>query len=295
MAFNFTVRTKKQIRVIIDTDADCEADDPFAIAHALMSPKLVVKAIFATHFNEEGSMMRSYEEIQRVLKAMKLTYPVYKGAEKALSVNENVPLSPASEFLIDEALREDEKPLYVLCLGAITNVAAALKEHPEISKRMKVIWISGHDYKIKEIPFREFNSGNDIASANFIMENDVELWQVPTTVYGKMRIGLAEMQRRIYPCGDIGKHLFEKTVKYNGTDKADWTPGESWSLGDSPAIALAIDEGCGKYEISEAPIINDDTSYTFVTGRRKIRVYHYVDSRFVLEDFMSKLELLYGM
>lgn len=32
MTFHFTVRDDKQIRVIIDTDADCEADDPFAIA-----------------------------------------------------------------------------------------------------------------------------------------------------------------------------------------------------------------------------------------------------------------------
>ena len=37
----------KKIRVIIDTDAACEADDPFAIAQALMSPKLIVKGILA--------------------------------------------------------------------------------------------------------------------------------------------------------------------------------------------------------------------------------------------------------
>ena len=32
---------EKIISVIIDTDAACEADDPFAIAHALMSPILI--------------------------------------------------------------------------------------------------------------------------------------------------------------------------------------------------------------------------------------------------------------
>ena len=42
-----------------------KADDPFAIAHALLCDKFIVKAIFAEHFNCEGSMKQSFEEIQR--------------------------------------------------------------------------------------------------------------------------------------------------------------------------------------------------------------------------------------
>ena len=61
----------KKVRVIVDSDAACEADDPFAIAHALLCDKFIVKAIFAEHFNCEGSMKQSFEEIQRVVKAMK--------------------------------------------------------------------------------------------------------------------------------------------------------------------------------------------------------------------------------
>ena len=36
---------EKKIRVIIDTDAACEADDPYAIVQSLLSPKLIVKGI----------------------------------------------------------------------------------------------------------------------------------------------------------------------------------------------------------------------------------------------------------
>ena len=35
MPFQYKVSEDKKVRVIIDTDAACEADDPFAIAHAL--------------------------------------------------------------------------------------------------------------------------------------------------------------------------------------------------------------------------------------------------------------------
>ena len=40
MKYQFTVPESKRVRVIVSTDTACEADDPFAIAHALLSPKL---------------------------------------------------------------------------------------------------------------------------------------------------------------------------------------------------------------------------------------------------------------
>ena len=135
---------EKKIRVIIDTDAACEADDPFAIVQALLSPKLIVKGILAEHFNEKGSVERSYEEIKTILSAMKMDVPVYMGEEGALEAldpdlrsqgeREDVKYSEAVEFIAEEALRPDEKPLYILCQGAITNVAAAFRTYPEIMR-----------------------------------------------------------------------------------------------------------------------------------------------------------------
>ena len=40
--------------------------------------------------------------------------------------------------------------------------------------------------------------------------------------------------------------------------------------------------------------MRDDTTNKFEKGRPKIRVYKLVDSRFILEDFIAKLEVLYG-
>ena len=55
----FDVPDYKKIRVIIDTDAACEADDPFAIVHAILSPKLIVRGIVAEHFARPDSLERS--------------------------------------------------------------------------------------------------------------------------------------------------------------------------------------------------------------------------------------------
>ena len=294
MSLLYEVPDDKKLRVIIDTDAACEADDPFAIAHALMSRKLVVKAIFAEQFGAPETTRLSYNEIVTILDAMNLEVPVFMGEEGKLSDVEGKEISPAAQFLIEEAMREDSKPLFVLCLGAITNIASAIRVCPQIVKNMTVVWIGGQSPDHFAKGHREFNAGNDIEAVNLVVSSGVEFWQIPNNVYATMQIGLAEIQKKIYPCGKIGKHLFENMIHYNMSEYAGWTAGESWSLGDSPAVGVALDPNCGQYTYREAPVFEEDTTYRFEAGRPMIRVYTSINSRFILEDFIAKLQLLYG-
>lgn len=293
MAALFDVPDNKKIRVIVDTDAACEADDPFAIVHALISPKLIVKGITAEHYNEEGSVQKSYEEIRTILELMQMDTPFFMGEERALSSAEQKGTSEAVDFIIGEALREDEHPLYILCQGAITNIAAAFNKCPDIIDKVTVIWIGTHGEQTVA-PFREFNAGNDIISANKVLSSGTNLWLVPSCVYTTITIGIAEIQNDVLPCGAIGRHLFENMISYNNSEFAGWTQGESWSLGDSPAIAIAINPGCGHFKEIEVPIICEDTSSKKNDGAKKqpsIRMYTDVDSRYVLGDFIAKLKL----
>lgn len=293
MALLFDVPDYKKIRVIVDTDAACEADDPFAIVHALLSPKLIVKGITAEHFNEEGSVERSYEEIRTILNAMQLKTPFFMGEKTALSTDGQHGTSEAVDFIIKEALQEDEHPLYILCQGAITNVAAAFRKCPDIISKVTVIWIGTHGEQTVA-PFREFNSGNDIIAANEVLSSGTNLWIVPSNVYVTITIGIAEIQKNILPCGAIGRHLFENLVAYNNSKYAGWTQGESWSLGDSPAIAIAINPGCGHYKEMRAPVVCEDTSSRLMDGKEDrplIRMYMDVDSRYILGDLIAKLSL----
>ena len=297
--FLFDVPQEKKLRVIIDTDAACEADDPFAIVQALLSPKLMVKGILAEHFAQDGSVVRSYDEVCTILKAMELEgeVPVFMGekgaeafeecqSEGAAGQNES---SPAVDFLIKEALRDDPAPLFVLCQGAITNVAVAVKKCPQILDKITIVWIGTHG--LAKIPWREFNSGNDVAAANYILRHAKNLWLIPSSVYATITVGLAELQQKVYPYGKIGRHLFENMIAYNNSPGAGWTKGESWALGDSPAIAVALNPDCGHYVEHEAPFIEDDTSSSFGRGNPVIRIYTDIDSRYILEDFFAKLQI----
>ena len=282
----------KKIRVIIDTDAACEADDPFAIVQALLSPKLIVKGILAEHFNEPGSVRKSYDEILTILDAMDLKVPVLMGEESPVDVEGwPDPVSEAVDFIITEAMKEDPKPLYILCQGAVTNLAVALQRKPAIRNRIRVIWIGTHGLSDKPAPFREFNAGNDITAANYVLESGADIWLVPSDVYTTVTVGLAELKLKVLPCGRIGKHLYENMIDYNLSPRAGWTQGESWSLGDSPAIAIALNPECGKYVYAPAPHVSGDTSSVSRSGNPVIRIYKSADSRYILEDLFAKLQL----
>ena len=285
----FDIPDYKKIRVIVDTDAACEADDPFAIVHALLSPKLLVKGVVAEHFNVAHSMEDSYNEILNIKQAMAVDFPAFMGQTGPLFQDAFV--SEGVDFIIKEALTDSPWPLFILCQGAITNVAMAVKTCPDIIGKATVIWIGTHGEAPCFAPFREFNAGNDIEAANLVLKSNIDLWLVPSQVYTTITIGIAEIKRRISPLGDIGKHLYENLISYNNSKGAGWTAGESWSLGDSPAIAIAINPGCGHYKTIKAPIVADDTSSVDDPNGRLIRQYIDVDSRYILEDFIAKLEL----
>ena len=200
-------------------------------------------------------------------------------------------LSPASRAILDEALSTDTHPLFVLCLGAITNVAAAIKLHPEIVSRMTIIWIGTQLPGNDEEAIREFNSGNDVEGANLVLTSGANLWLVPYQVYRTMNVSIAELQCKLADAGAIGEFLFDNLVKYNDSDFAFWTSGESWSLGDSPAVGLAMKHDCGEFHYAPAPLVKPDSSTAFIPSRPTIRIYDSIDSRFILEDLFAKLTL----
>jgi len=287
---NYDVPDHKKLRIIIDTDTACEADDPFAIAYALMSPKLLVRAIVAEHFAQPGSLEKSCEAAKRVTQAMGSAVPVFRGEAAPGSFSE--PSEGVREIIL-EARKTDPRPLYLLCMGALTNIARALREAPDIAGRMTCVIIGGHGYDVKEIPFREFNFGNDIDAANAVMQSDTPVWQIPANVYGMIRVGLAELQEQVMPYGEIGQYLFDQMTAYNMTPAAEWTAGESWSLGDSPSVAAVLHPACGRTRRQPVLHINDDTSYASVPGKKEILVYQDMDSRYLLGDFYAKLHLLF--
>lgn len=236
-------------------------------------------------------MEQSFRMISRVVEAMEADVPVLHGCTGKLAGQKKV--SEAAQFVIDEAMKEDELPLYILCIGAVTNVAQALRAESQIADRVTIVCIGGNPIGCSD-PGWEFNFGNDVEAANIVLHSGAKVWLIPNNVYGTMHIGFAEIQQRIYPHGEIGKLLYENLVAFYSSENAAWSAGESWSLGDSPAVGVVLEPNCGSFMECPAPRVNEDISYSYPEGTNTIRVYTSINSRFIIEDFISKLQILFG-
>lgn len=288
----------QKIRLIIDTDAKNEADDQFAIVHALLTPKFDIRGIIGTHFGPHRSvqsMEDSYQECRKVVRLMSMEnqVDVLRSAKEAVKSETDYEYSDGAKRIVDEAMADEDTHLFAIFLGPLTNLACAYLHTPEIAGRLTAIWIGGAAYPEGG---EEYNLSNDILAANIVMQSPIELWQVPNNVYCLMRVGFAELQEKVYPSGEIGKYLFEQLMECNHRFSTmfpgQWFVGESWSLGDSPAVALSMDAMPHFSTLREAPVIGADMRYSFDGNGRKIRVYHNIDQRFVLEDMFSKLARL---
>lgn len=291
----------KQVRVVISSDVKNEADDQFAIVHQLLTPMFDVRGIVAAHFESkapgsETTMELSYRELLRLMDAVGIEdVPALRGCTAPLRDEHDAPASEGVEFLIREALRDDPRPLFVTAQGTLTDVAAALNRCPEIGEKLTVVWIGGFPYPNGG---QEFNLMQDVAAARAVMASKAAVWQLPVNVYSAMEVSMAELAFRVRPCGAVGKYLYDEMEEYNlhSEELPGLRRGENWCLGDSPVVgALLQCEWRGNFHTRKAPLITDDMRYLPDPGGKEIRVYDFVDVRFILEDMYAKLSLCSGM
>ena len=280
-------------RVIIDTDAKNEADDQFAIVHALLSQSLDVRGLIAAHFGtsrSNRSMEDSREEIDLLLDLMGLEQvTVANGASTGIP-NEQTPLDSAGARLIiaESRLATAQEPLFVAFLGPLTDMASAILLDPDLVHRdIVVIWIGGVGYGgVETYPGIEFNLRNDIAAANVVYDSGITVWQVPSNVYSQVSVSYAELEEKIGGTSKLADYLISQTVEWN---RIYWPePIESRSLGDSPAISLMLYPRGGNFRIVPAPRFGQEGHYLPGSGH-PIRVVESVDVRFLLEDMFAKI------
>lgn len=291
----------RRIRAIINTDAKNEADDQYAIVHALLSPSLDVRGVIAAHFGVRRgphSMDESRQEVDLLIKLANLegSVRVENGASFAMP-DARTPLdSPGAQLIIEEAMRNSAMPLYVAFLGPLTDMAAAVLLEPAIAERdVTVVWIGGPAYQgfeqIEQIRSGrpEFNLSNDIAAANVVFSSGIKIWQIPSSTYRTIAVGYAELYEKVRPCGDLGRYLVDQLVQFNVDHPHEGRSIEYRALGDSPAVGVMLAPHAAWWREQAAPQFRYDGTYDHSCPGHPIRVYESVDTRFIMEDFFAKL------
>ena len=289
---------ESRIRLLVDTDAKNEADDQYAVMHHLLTPMFDVRGIIAAHFEKKAgysgdSMERSLQEIMKLQRLAEITdVPAVRGCAMPLESETHAPDSEGVRLIIEEARKPGK--LYIAVQGAMTNVAAALNRAPEIASALVVLWNGGGPYP-DGLP--EFNVSQDPAAVRAVLNSPAEVWQIPMNVYASLEVTLAELKRRVAPCGAVGRYLYDQLIAEN---KAEYNPdfllrtGENWTLGDNTTAAvLLMNRWRGNWRMRRAPLLKEDLTYGENPDGKMIRVYDSVDVRMTLEDLFCKLEMAY--
>jgi len=289
----FKVPQDKQVDLIIDTDAKNEADDQYAIAHALLSPKIRVLGVVATHFSKRRtltSMTESYEECKKIVSLCKRDdVPIFKGNVEEIPSDDPAAceLSEGAQFII-EAAAKSEKPLYIAFLGALTNLAAALIHNPSIGEKIHVVWVGG--VADKDSGFcREANARNDLLAVNIVMDRCPLITHIPAEVYSTFQTSLAELQLKVKPCGKLGGYLFDQLNDFNYIVNRPWTMGESWCLGDNTAISYVLNNASACVETTSA--FHVDSAFHMTKLEKEIQMISSLNVRYAMEDLFAKLRI----
>jgi inosine-uridine nucleoside N-ribohydrolase len=281
------------VRMVLDTDTYNEIDDQFALTYALLSPeRLSIEAVYAAPFHNDRSrgpadgMQKSYEEIGRVLD--RLHHPTegfaYLGATTWLSETGQPLRTPAAEDLIARALRPAGDPLYVVAIGAPTNIAAALLIEPAIAQHMVVVWLGGNARYWPTA--REFNLQQDPAASRLMFDSGVALVHVPCLpVTDHLSTTQAEMDRFVRDQGAIGAYLSEIYAGYYDDHYA-----RSKVIWDIGPVAWLVEPDWTDSALVASPLLSSELTWSHDPHRHLIREVQAVQRDPIFADLFRKLE-----
>jgi purine nucleosidase len=279
------------VRAVIDSDADNEIDDQFAIVYALLSPeRLRVESLYAAPFDNERStgpedgMLRSYDEIHRLLSRLPQhrSAPVLQGARTWLPGPGRPVPSPAAADLVKRAGGADE-PLFVLTIGAPTNVASALLMEPRIAERIVVVWLGGNPgYWHRAV---EFNLEQDRHASHVLLDSGVPLVHVPCrNVTEHLRTTQAEIDVFVRGSGRIGDYLADIYAEHFPDHFA-----RSKVLWDVGTVAWLINPDWVPTAVVHSPLLTAEGTWSHDPRRHLIREALWTDRDAIFADLFRKL------
>ena len=285
--------------VILDTDAFNEIDDQFAIAYMIKSSeKLNVKGICAAPFFNSNSdspkdgMEKSYDEIKKLLNLMDKgdrIQNVFKGSDRYLTDEKTPVESDAARFIADLASEYSaDRPLYIVSIGAITNVASAILMNPEIVDKTVVVWLGGHSLEYYDT--KEFNMMQDVAAARVIFGCGVPLVQLPCMgVVDVFRMSKSELEYWLKGNNKLADYLAENTI--SAAEK--YASGKPWSrvIWDVTAVAWLLNDNDRfmQSRIIKKHMPNYDYKYDIESDDGFMRYVYSIKRDALMEDLINKL------
>jgi len=278
-----------RIRVIFDTDMKNEIDDIWAIALAVRaSDRFQIEGFVAASFDNQrpeadpDSIEASAREVETILAKAGLAgkYPIKRGAPP-LRYQYEPSESEGVDLIIAKAMASTpDDPLWVVGLGAATDIASAYLKEPRIADRIRVFW-----HFRTRWPDECWNSNviGDVRAARIVFHSDLPFVLFDTGTHLTCPM---ELSQQFVACGPLGRYLHEYrfgSAYYQRADKG------FFDLGD---IAALIDPDLASWEIVECPEVAWDLAYKHNHTKGKILRCCDIDRDRVMQLLQTRLKTL---
>jgi inosine-uridine nucleoside N-ribohydrolase len=270
---------------VIDTDAKNEIDDQWAIALAVLSPeRFAIEGFVGANFDNvrggPGGVDASVAEIETVLAkaGMAGRWPVLAGAHP-MRYQFEPSESEGVDFIIERARAgTPEDPLWVIGLGAATDMASALLKAPDILDRVVAFWHLRTRWPEKCYNFNVFG---DVRAARLLFHSPVAFVLFDTGTH--LRCPMEESAKQVAPYGELGRYLHE----YRLTEPWMASPRKGfYDLGD---IAALVEPDLARWDVTPCPEVDWDLSYHFTDRLGSILRCYHVDRDRTFQLLYEKL------
>ncbi|UXX81019.1 nucleoside hydrolase [Reichenbachiella carrageenanivorans] len=291
-------------KYILDADTGNEMDDFYAIVRALLDPDMNIIALNSAHYNTTHMFMDSVwnenpvtdfntvgisqaynEELLTKMGRLDLPHPL--GCNRSIGYawgyypSAPVPPSPAVDMIVAEAKKASpDNKLGVICIGASTNLAAAIETDPSIAKNIDA-YLLGARYEPSTQVWNksEFNIRNDLSAFDVLLNNqDLELTVMSITTARPYTFLKTPTLKRLYAYDDpVTDLLGDIWTKINAAESR-----VMWDL----ALIIAIQKPeLATLEKCPAPPENK---------RKFVNVYTQIDVEAMRADFWKYLDDEFG-
>jgi purine nucleosidase len=257
----------QKLRCIIDTDARNEIDDIWAIALAVVRPdRFQIEGFVAANYDNDkpgagpASIETSTRAIHTVLEkaGLKGQIPVKRGSPP-MRYQYQASESEGVDFIIQKAMASTaQDPLWVIGLGAATDIASAYVKEPRIAERIVVFW---HFRTRWPTQCWNFNVIGDVRAARLVFHSDLSFVLFDTGTHLTCPM---EQSEQWLKHGELGKFLHQ--FRFEHPQYQSPTKG-FYDLGD---IAALLDPSLATWEVVDCPEVNWDLAYQFKRTKGKI-------------------------
>lgn len=290
-------RREGRARIVVDTDAANYFDDQFALAYAALSRNAIeIAALYAAPFSNqriskpEDGMERSYDEIGRVLEALRISgeVPVLKGARTMMQGSSRPVDSPAARDIVERVMSPDSPVDYIVSIGAATNIASALLMESEIGRRATVVWLGGTPHHFPSAS--EFNLRQDPEAARVLFDSEAQLFHVPAPGLAEnLRTTRQEIERMLRGNSSIGTYLADMVASLSPEGHVAAGSSRTLAIWDLAAVAWVVNPGWVESIATASPVVAGNLEWLHSPYRHQVRVATRLLRDEIVSDLFEKL------